>query len=429
MADPIRDDEVEALFGETLRPFSSLLIAVSGGVDSTALMQLIARWREGLGADARPAVLVATFDHGLRKESAAEATWVRERAADLGLEHRVLVWDGAKPRSGVQAAARRARYDALGRLGLEWSGDRRPCAIVTAHHLEDQAETVLMRLARGSGPDGLAGMSPVRWIEPKQLAIMRPLLGVPKARLVATLVAAGADWCEDPSNESRAFERVRMRQAAAVLGEVGIDAASLGLSARRAARARDALNAGVATAESRVLAVNDGAFARLSRAGFARLPEELRVRMLGRVLFAFGGQEEPPQLAQLETLVGELAGAGKGWRTTLGGCLISVVARAIVVHRESGRQPMPAVMVKPGETILWDRRFMVSLPARARHGVRVEGLSVVAARDLARRCAGMPSAAAGTLPVQWENGRDGSGTGAAAGAVRVVFTFPRIAWG
>src|SRR5262249_29823831 len=144
---------------------------------------------------------VATVDHGLRPGSDREAAWVAARASELGLPHRVLPWVGPKPRTGRQDAARRARYALLaehaGRLPP-------PVAIVVAHHLDDQAETLLMRLGRGSGLDGLAGMKPVRphagddeyprLPDGADIRIVRPFLAITKARLVATLRDRGLDW-------------------------------------------------------------------------------------------------------------------------------------------------------------------------------------------------------------------------------------------
>src|SRR5690606_24842602 len=125
-------------------------------------------------------------------------------ASALGLAGAMLEWQGDKPTTGIQARARQARYDLL----IGWCTDNRAGALVTAHSLEDQAETFLMRLARGSGADGLAAMRPAR---EDRIAILRPLLGVSRARLRSTLTAAGQHWLEDPANRDPRFERVRWR--------------------------------------------------------------------------------------------------------------------------------------------------------------------------------------------------------------------------
>lgn len=428
MDEPICDDELGGLFDGSLGRFRVLVLAVSGGADSTALLHLVARWL-ARSANRRPVVLAATFDHGLRTESGAEAAWVADQARALGLTHRTLVWSGLKPKSGVQAAARKARYDALGVLANDIMGETVPAAVVTAHHLEDQAETVLMRMARGSGLDGLSGMAAVRWLEAGRVAIVRPLLGVGKDRLRATLEAGGLAWREDPSNQDPAFERIQVRRAMTTLAELGVTPQALGLVARRIARGRDAVDDMVVVAEKRVLTLNGGAFARLSRGGFKRLPEEVRVRILARVLFAFGGQDSPPQLSQVEALAGVLDSIGNGLRTTLGGCLVTATRHSLVVHREPGRG-MPVIVVGPGERAWWDRRFEVLVAARARRPVRIGGLSEKAAAAAADLVPGLSRVAATTLPSGWINHlRERSGPAPRSEAlVHLSFTYPRVLW-
>ncbi len=203
----VGDEEARALFGglENLR---GLLLAVSGGSDSTALLVLAARWAKRLK---RPPKLTAiTIDHGLRSESAREAAAVKRLARRLGVPHRTLRWRGDKPKSGLQEAARIARYrllaEAAARAGYEH--------VLTAHTLDDQAETVLFRLARGSGLTGLAGMAQASVLPvgaETAFFLVRPLLHVSKARLVATLKAAGIDHSEDPTNRDPRYARTRLR--------------------------------------------------------------------------------------------------------------------------------------------------------------------------------------------------------------------------
>jgi tRNA(Ile)-lysidine synthetase, N-terminal domain len=239
-AEPIRDEELAALFANTLTYPAAL--AVSGGADSVALMHLVRRWMRRAEVpsklpDGRDSVVVVTVDHGLRPQSAEDARRVTEQARRLGYRAATLKWEGEKPRTGIQEAARSERYRLLQSFVVEEAGE--PRSLVTAHHQDDQAETLLMRLARGSGIDGLAGMRPRS--EAHGLVVVRPLLGMPKARLLVTLEAAGETWIEDPSNESEKFERVRWRNAQPALAALGLTSESVALSARRLARARDAL--------------------------------------------------------------------------------------------------------------------------------------------------------------------------------------------
>ena len=394
-AGPILDDELGPLL-DPLRHYETLILAVSGGADSSALMLLVSRW--SARPEARPPrLLVATVDHGLRPGSGAEATAVGEAARRLGLAHEILVWSGPKPATGVQEAAREARYSLLDRLAS--AHDR--TAIVTAHHLDDQAETVLMRLARGSGIDGLGGMrrttSSATGVHPPR---ERPLLGIPKARLVATLEAAGLGWIEDPSNRDPAFERVRLREASTTLAVLGLTNAQIARSSERLQRAREAIEAATAAHWNACGRMHGGAYASLRLAPFEAAAPELRLRVLGHALEAFGGRAAPPPLSQLESLLAALEQqefAGQ----TLAGCAIERAGPEIRVYREPGRHGLPAMPLTPGSNGIWDNRFRVSLAAEANSAVLIKSLSLADLADVRRsqaKALDLPSRALLTLP-------------------------------
>jgi tRNA(Ile)-lysidine synthase len=290
----------------------------------------------------------------------------------------------------------------------------RSCAIVTAHTEDDQGETLLMRLARGSGIDGLSGM-PVRrpLTEDGGVAIVRPLLEVGKCRLVASLRAGGVDWVEDPSNECLDFERARVRAARAELAALGLTNDKLALSARRIARAREALDLALADLLGATVDVHDGVFAEIDRRALLAAAPELRVRALMRVLLAFGGDAKAPRLSQVESLSGALS-AREGQdmvALTLGGCIISAGAKSIRIFRERDPRGLPQIALEPGSDAIWDGRFRISLAsakrlkaARVKAPVVVRELGVSAYATLraslekGRR---PPSRAAVTLPSFW----------------------------
>ena len=218
---PVSDAEADLLFADLIDQ-SALVLAVSGGPDSTALMVLAARWRKRHRR--APKLIAVTVDHGLRPEARREAAAVKRLAARLGVAHRVLRWTGAKPTTGLQEKAREARY----RLIAAAAGRARAACVLTAHTIDDQAETVLIRLTRASGLTGLAGMARVRPLflpapaaranarpgHPGPAAsvfLVRPFLEIPKSRLVATLRAAGIPCADDPSNRDPRFTRARLR--------------------------------------------------------------------------------------------------------------------------------------------------------------------------------------------------------------------------
>ncbi len=410
---PIADPELETLFAP-LASFATLIIAVSGGADSMALLHLAARWAKQHPRKGRKLV-VATVDHGLRPESRGEAEWVGAEARALGLAHEMLAWQGGKPATGVQDAAREARYRLLSELAWRHRAAG-ASAVVTAHTENDQAETFLMRLARGSGLDGLAGMSASRSLDrDAECRLLRPLLGVPGARLEATLRAAGLAWLEDPSNDCDRFERVRVRKAAAALAGLGLSPDKIALSARRLERARAALDeAATALHTTARLDLHDGIYASLDARAFLAAPEELRLRLLARLVAAYGGQSEPARLAKLESLLLRLA-APDFPAATLGGALLSRRGSEILIHREPGRAALPEIELAPGMGAKWDRRFRVALDPELNSPVTVSALGRAgfaklrqqledAPRSPVRSAASIPARAAATLPAFWQEG-------------------------
>src|SRR5271156_4483671 len=195
---------------------AALLLAVSGGPDSTALLVMAASWARRRGG---PRIDAATVDHGLRAEGADEARAVADLCRKLGVPHQTLIWRGEKPKTRLQERARDARYallaDCARRIGAE--------IVVTAHHMDDQAETVLFRLLRGSGVGGLAGIA--ARTERDGLTLARPLLGLAKADLVAYCEAERVPYACDPSNVDPRYARTRMRALLASLAAEGLDAA------------------------------------------------------------------------------------------------------------------------------------------------------------------------------------------------------------
>ncbi len=414
-ATAIDPTEAALLFGGLVRP---LLIAVSGGSDSIALMNLIAQWRAGGGGAAQPAPLVVTVDHGLRSTSADEARWVASEAAKLGLLHETLRWTGAKPQSGIQDAARAARYDLL--LGLATRDIDAPRDIVLAHTLDDQAETLLMRLARGSGIDGLAAMrahvvrtvvQPGHPVVEVPVTLRRPLLSIPKSRLVATLKAMDVAWLEDPSNGDTRFERVRIRQSQATLAALGLEGAALGRTARRLGLERQMLLGQTRRLAADVLNGHAGGYGEL-RTSIDAMPDEPHlVRLISRLLAVFGGEAAPARLSQIEALCQRLmVVSGPPFeRMTLGGCLIEVErGQQLVVRafRETGRTPLPTHGLKPGQGVYWDQRFYVSVSPHYEYEVEVrplgqDGIALLAQKSAVSVTSHLPRAALLGLPSVW----------------------------
>lgn len=406
---PIDPAEAAALFEPLLaRP---LALAVSGGPDSMALLHLVAEWAACRGDVGE--IVVMTIDHRLRPESAGEAAFVKAEAAKLGLPHVTLSWDGPKPETRIQERARAARY-ALIASHLATRSAGKPWTLAMAHHQDDQAETLAMRLARGSGVDGLAGMAPRTLLEivpGHPMALVRPLLGMPKERLVATLTARGASWCVDPSNEAPEFERVRVRQAMAQLAPLGLTSAALARSAARLARAKDALDRTTDRLAREIVDDHGGAYATCDLAALRGAPDEIAIRLLRRLIIAFGEHVAGPELAQIETLHDWLAEGAEGTTQSLGGALVEVGrGRSLSVFREPGRNDLPTIMIAPGATGVWDGRFRVEVSATRQQPITVGPLGAADWADLKRAypqlaAADLAHRAAVTLPTLRQDGR------------------------
>lgn len=297
-------------------------VAVSGGGDSLALMLLLARWAN---AEGRPLPVVLIVDHGLRDDSAAEAKAAARAARAAGLKSHVLTWQGAKPRADLEAAAREARYRLMG----EWCRGHRLKALYVAHNREDLAETFLLRLARGSGLDGLAAIPPLGAFPLSGFAglmVARPLLGVGRSELRGFLATQGFGWAEDPMNADPRFARARLRAAWPELEKLGLTPRRIAGAARHLARARETLEA----ATARFLADHshfEGGTMTLDGMALAALPRELGLRALAAALGRVSGAAYRPRFERLERLYDAVAAGALTKGRTLLGCRIAPAVR------------------------------------------------------------------------------------------------------
>jgi tRNA(Ile)-lysidine synthase len=342
-AKPIGDVEADHLFADLLHE-RALLVAVSGGPDSTALLYLLARWRKRHRLS--PQLHAVTVDHGLRPQSRAEALGVKRLAAELGVDHRTMRWTGEKPATGLQEKARAARYRLLFAAAHK-AGAR---CVITAHTRDDQAETVLFRIARGSGLAGLGAMarvSPAAFPTPGMRgtmgspALVRPLLDVAKARLIVTLRAAGIGHVEDPSNDDPRFTRVRWRKLAPALAAEGLTAERLAQLARRVRRSEEAMDAAVTAAFDRLGSRPATHAIAFDARGLRGLPAEIALRLIGRAVGEVG-DEGPVELGKLEAMYESLSGAiahtGGRFRRTLAGAMVSLQRDRLMVERAPPRR-------------------------------------------------------------------------------------------
>jgi tRNA(Ile)-lysidine synthase len=342
---PLERKFADLVKGLKIGPNTPLAVACSGGPDSMALALIALGWAKAN----KSKIIALTVDHGLRKESAKEAKQVGAWLKKHRIAHVVLPWKGRKPARNIQEAARKARY----RLMTDYCKQHAISHLLVAHHLEDQAETFLLRLARGSGVDGLSAMSALTTMYDVTLA--RPLLGLSKAEMLDYLSKRKQPYVNDPSNENPAFERVKIRKLLPVLTEVGLSPDRLAKTAATMARARAHLEEETGRFLNSACKILQEGYARLEH---VNISEEIALRALATLIMIVGGNDVKTRLNDLERLYAALKDPGfKG--ATLGGCVFARHKGAILIYRELKAAAKP-VAIKPGVPVLWDNRFEIT---------------------------------------------------------------------
>ncbi len=347
---------------ERFAPFAEkVALAVSGGPDSMALAYSAKRWGQ------RPLVALIV-EHGLRPESAAEAGQVKKNLKEMGIEAEILPWSHGEVEGRVQEKARAARYglliEACRRLG---AGD-----LLFAHHRDDQAETVLMRLAKGSGIDGLAGMPEES--ERGGIRFLRPFLGLSKEELVRTCQEAGVPYVIDPTNGTDKYARGRLRKIMPLLASEGLTAENLARLSARAREAKEALDMATREFMGRAAQEGDGGILRLNRELLCAAPRAIALRAVAAALRHVHDEGYPPEYASLSGLLDAICGEKDGVRT-LFGCLVSRAGKKVTFMREPSAAT-EVVTLLPGQTVLWDKRWKVSAsPSAPQAEVRALGFA------------------------------------------------------
>jgi tRNA(Ile)-lysidine synthase len=328
--------EADALFSQSLNAAKGILVAVSGGPDSIVMMALLAEWASG-----KIKLCAATVDHGLRTESADETAMVAAFAKRLKVPHATLHWTSEKPATGVQNAARNARYALL----IHHAQQVGCSHIVTAHHADDQAETVLMRLIAGSGIHGLAGMREQTMRD--SLVLSRPFLSIPKSRLIATCLARELSYITDPSNSHEQYGRVKIRRLLVPLVREGLTAARLCKLAARAAQADDALTEITEKVVSSLDLKSTGCILQFHWGKVSNHPTEIRLRVLAETLRCFTSLKAQLKLERVETLLADIdLGFSKKTRIrrTLSDLIVTLQSSGLLTItaapiRKRGRKP------------------------------------------------------------------------------------------
>ncbi|MEM9432736.1 MAG: tRNA lysidine(34) synthetase TilS [Pseudomonadota bacterium] len=359
MSEQSADDLLYSQAGQvlTLAQPSKVGVAVSGGSDSIATLNILAG-----AARARGVSLAAvTINHGLRPEAEAEAEFVAKTCASLGLRHDTRRWDSWSGAGNLQAEARRARYSLI----AQWAKDSGVDLVALGHTRDDQAETLLMRLGRAAGVDGLAEME--RNFTRHDIRFTRPFLDTGRAALRAHLLRAGLSWMDDPSNEDPQFDRVKARKLLAALEMNDITASDLATTARHMSRARDALNWMVVRLAGDHVQERAGG---LEYNGLDELPEELARRFILSGLRWITDADYPPRSRSISRILD----ASQSETMTLAGCVADWDGGVLYLHRE-GNAVRDHVCAPDA---LWDQRWRINGPFQPGHKVRALGVDGLA---------------------------------------------------
>ncbi|MCP4394828.1 MAG: tRNA lysidine(34) synthetase TilS [Alphaproteobacteria bacterium] len=320
---PISDTDFSA-YMQKLEPFEpspTIAVAVSGGADSMALCLLADKWAKQNDGK----IVAVTVDHHLRPSSTDEANKVHEWLTAQNIEHHILDWENPVTK-GLEAAARNARYKLLNLF----CKDNGILHLMLAHHIDDQAETFLMRLERGSGVYGLSSMAPIIYKE--NVRYLRPMLDVSRERIHATCHDYNQEWFEDESNYDDKHKRVRFRKLLPTLTNNGLDSKTLAATAQRMANARNALEYSISELSAKTMTIHPAGFALMDAKILCEAPTEIGLRTLSNALTCIGGTEYPPRLERLERLYTSMAlhcaEGGNFNGATLSGCTIKILPKS-----------------------------------------------------------------------------------------------------
>ncbi len=376
-------------------PPQKLGVAVSGGGDSVALLCLLNDWRTAGG----PALEAVTVDHGLRPDSAQEAVGVADLCAHLDVPHTTLKWTGWNGKGNLPDQARRARYQ----LMSDWAEARGIMVVALGHTLDDVAETFMMRLARGSGLDGLSAMADTVISVGSRSMFYRPMLDWTRTELRDELNRRGQVWTDDPSNEDDRFERVRIRKALTHLNTLGISSAGIAETANKLRTVREDFSQYVSEAAKQAIQFDagdlliplpDGDCCEESRneAEWISDREETFRRVLQAGVMWISGAEYPPRS---KTLGPEIVWAQTD--TTLGGCRVLFRKEAIRMTRE---WKAVADLRVPVEQI-WDGRWKLTGPTQPGYEIAALGEDALGLCPN-RKNTGRPAASLIASPAVWQ---------------------------
>ena len=322
-----------------------LAVAVSGGVDSISLLLLMYCWSQKVELE----LSILTVDHNLRTESKLECQYVKNIADAFGLDCHILYWDDPVPK---QNKARAARYGLL----TEWCKRKQIKQLLLAHHKNDRAETVLMRLARGSGLDGLCGMQETRYNN--GICLVRPLLQFTKVQLIEYVKSKNVEWVEDPSNDDIKYTRTIFRHYISSISNPEQLIHRLGITAAHMGRVKQAMNFYVQQGIRDHVVANKLGYVEIDWASLAMLPTEISMRVLLACIMTVGNRCYKPRYKNFNNLFSRVSGNKFQQSQALHGCVIIPRANGVIaVTREVNDVSEKEVTIEPNAPLMWDNRF------------------------------------------------------------------------
>ncbi|GHM58096.1 MAG: tRNA(Ile)-lysidine synthase [Candidatus Mesenet longicola] len=340
---------------DNLKLKQKFAIAVSGGIDSMVLLHLVAQWAREK-QEAMPIVL--TVNHNLRPETKEEVLFVSRHAEQLGISCHILSWETEeKIKSNVQSRARKARYELL----TQWCRQNQVKHLLTAHNLDDQAETFFIRLERGSGVDGLSAMSKKSIFN--DIYILRPLLTFSRKVLTEYALSHNVKWIEDPSNRNNKYKRTIYRNFLKISKNPEVLMKRICLTSMHMKRALTALMHYTKIAFDQCVIISALGYIEIKLVEFNQLPEEIATRVFVYSLMAIGGKYYKPRYSSFSSIFNQIWHKDYKRDHTLHGCTIMKSKGNIMILREAAKIIDKTIELKQNETIEyeWDNRFLCTI--------------------------------------------------------------------
>jgi len=381
---------------------SNIAIAVSGGVDSLVLMNLANESKAIKNKD----VFILTIDHGLRPESKNECKFVEGLAKKLGFKVKILKWKGNKPKKGLQEKARNERYNLL----LNFCRENSINNLFLAHHLDDQIENFLFRMFRGSGIKGLTSFS--NRFERDGILLIRPLVDIPKSELITFAKKRKIKWIEDPSNQNKKFERIKLRKILPLIYEEGFDKKIFLKSIKKLKLANKALDEVTKEFVSKYVMVNKNISVFINQELFLEAPKEVQFRIIENSIRIFSGERfYSPSYSKIMNLINWINESNEISAKTLGGTIFRRRNKGIILYKEVKKlNEIKPIKLSINNYKSWDNRFLIKAKKASEGEISylgAEGIKILKSKKKLNKkdLNDIPLTALYSIPAVWKGKR------------------------